>query len=129
MIFNKKHAKIQSEIALETIENENFRRCAALSSKKYVKRYQFDIQKRREAANFFSGVFKKSSRVREKVQGWIGILKKFKGEKVQGWKNPRFHPGTTSWCNMSLQLHFHPSEPENTPLEKHKKSTFKKHAY
>ena len=37
---------------------------------------------------------------------------------------------TTSWCNMSFQLHFHPSEPENTPLKKVQVWTTKnKHAY
>ena len=42
VFYKKNDAKPQSEIALEAIENENFRRCAALSSKNLLnKTYRF----------------------------------------------------------------------------------------
>ena len=71
MIFNKKHAKIQSEIALETIENKFFVRCAArrYQVKTLSKLFDFDIQKTPRSGGTFSGVFQKHSWVGEKIPG------------------------------------------------------------
>ena len=88
MIFNKKHAKIQSEIALETIENENFRRCAALSSKKPFKMnwfwYTKNAAKRRKKFRVF---FKKFPGWEKNFLGESGFwkisgVKNFRGEKI-----------------------------------------------
>ena len=92
MIFNKKHAKIQSEIALETIENENFRRCAALSSKKPFKMnwfwYTKNAAKRRKKFRGFS----KKIRGGRKISGVNRGFEKFPGWKISGVKKSYISP-------------------------------------